>query len=442
MEFQILNDTITVVSAITGGPSEELGITSGDRIVKIDGESCIGFTNSDVVDKLRGSKGTKVTVSIYRPLDKEVYEFEIIRDKIPIYSVDVSTMYDDEIGYLSLSRFSNTSFDEMIKALEDLTTKGAKKLVLDLRNNPGGLLSQAHKISDLFIDGEKLIVYTEGRRSEFNDKLNAGEDYPYEKIPLIILVNRGSASASEIVAGAVQDWDRGLVVGETTFGKGLVQRPLILADNSAIRLTISKYFTPSGRGIQREYKNKEDYYSEIYSREEVEGENLNHEAEIEADSTKPKFKTNKGRTVFGGGGITPDYLVKAGTITDFSSKLRRNSVFYQFVRTYLDSKSNKLESRFGDNLDKFRKEFQFTENDINDFIDFVKGKEIEFNQKQFEEDKTFILKRLKAYIARDKWKNEGWYSVLLDDDHQFLKGIEYFDEAVKLQNLEVVENIK
>jgi carboxyl-terminal processing protease len=432
VEFQIVDDTITVVTAITGGPSEELGILSGDRIVKIDGESSIGITNLDVISKLRGKKGTEVKVSIHRPSEDETLEFIIERDKIPLYSVDASLIYENNIGYVSLSRFSNTTIDEMKEALKKLTEQGAEKLVLDLRNNPGGYLTQAHKVSDLFIDNEKLIVYTKGRRSEFNDELKAEIDYPYEKTPLIILVNRGSASASEIVAGAVQDWDRGLVVGETTFGKGLVQRPMMLSDNSAVRLTISRYYTPSGRGIQREYTNKEDYYSEIYEREEEEGNNIDHTTEV--DTTKPVFKTNAGRVVYGGGGITPDYIVQSGTITDFSSKLRRNNIFYQFVRHYLDKNAEFIEKKFEGNLEKFRREFRFSNLDIKSFRQFIKQKDIQFNQNQFDEDKKYILTRLKAFIARDKWKNLGWYLVLLEDDKQFLEAIEKFDEAIKLQN--------
>jgi carboxyl-terminal processing protease len=432
VEFQIVDDTITVVTAITGGPSEELGILSGDRIVKIDGESSIGITNLDVISKLRGEKGTEVKVTIYRPSNDETLEFIIERDKIPLYSVDASLIYEDNIGYVSLSRFSNTTIDEMKEALKKLTNQGSEKLVLDLRNNPGGYLTQAHKVADLFIDDEKLIVYTKGRRSEFNDELKAETDYPYEKIPLVILVNRGSASASEIVAGAVQDWDRGLVVGETTFGKGLVQRPMMLSDNSAVRLTISRYFTPSGRGIQREYTNKEDYYSEIYEREEKEGDNIFHSTEV--DTTKPVFKTNAGRIVYGGGGITPDYIVQSGTINDFSSKLRRNNLFYQFVRHYLDKNADIIDKKFEGNLEKFRKEFQFSSSDILSFKQFVGQKDIVFNQAEFDEDKSYILTRLKAFIARDKWKNLGWYSVLLEDDKQFLQAVEKFDEAVKLQN--------
>lgn len=437
IEFQIVNDTLTVVSPITGGPSEQLGILPGDRIVKIDGNSVIGITNDEVRQKLRGKAGTKVNVTIARPGVSKLLEYTIVRDKIPIYSVDTHFMIDDKTGYVSVSRFSETTFDELYSALKDLDSKGMKQLLLDLRGNPGGYLNQAVQIADLFIDGKKKIVYTSGRRSEFNEEYYASETYPYEKIPLVVLINRGSASASEIVSGAVQDWDRGLVVGETSFGKGLVQRQFQLFDNSAIRLTISEYFTPSGRLIQRDYKNKKDkkdYYSEISDREESEGENLEHTAE--KDSSKPTYKTLvKKRTVFGGGGITPDYIVKSETLTEYTQNLLKENLFYSFVLSYLDINTKNIKNRFGDNLNKFRKEFSISDDMINSFVNYAKSKKVEFVQSDFEKDKDYIAARLKAQIARNFWKNDGWYSVLLEGDSQFNKALKLFNEAKDLANL-------
>lgn len=437
IEFQIVNDTLTVVSPITGGPSEQLGILPGDRIVKIDGKSVIGITNDEVRQKLRGKAGTQVNVTIVRPGSTKQLEYTIVRDKIPIYSVDAHFMIDDKTGYVSVSRFSETTFDELTNALKDLNAKGMKQLLLDLRGNPGGYLNQAVQIADLFIDGKKKIVYTVGRRNEFNEEYFASETFPYEKIPLIVLINRGSASASEIVSGAVQDWDRGLVVGETSFGKGLVQRQFQLFDNSAIRLTISEYFTPSGRLIQRDYKNKKDkkdYYSEISDREESEGDNIEHTAE--KDSTKPTYKTLiKKRNVFGGGGITPDYIVKSKTLTEYTQNLLKENLFYSFVLGYLDTHSNEIKNKYGNDLTKFRKEFLINTDLLNSFVNFAKTKKIEFNQSDFEKDKDYIAARLKAQIARNFWKNDGWYSVLLEGDSQFRKALELFKEAKDLANL-------
>lgn len=437
IEFQIVNDTLTVVSPITGGPSEQLGILPGDRIIKIDGNPAIGITNDEVRQKLRGKAGTKVNVTIHRPGVSKLLEYTIVRDKIPIYSVDAHFMIDDKTAYVSISRFSETTFDELYNSLKDLDSKGMKQLLLDLRGNPGGYLNQAVQIADLFIDGKKKIVYTSGRRSEFNEEYYASETYPYEKIPIVVLINRGSASASEIVSGAIQDWDRGLIVGETSFGKGLVQRQFQLFDNSAIRLTISEYFTPSGRLIQRDYKNKKDkkdYYSEISDREESEGENIQHTAE--KDSSKPTFTTLlKKRTVFGGGGITPDYIVKSETLTEYTQNLLKENLFYSFILNYLDTNSKEIKNKYGDNLSKFRKDFSISKELMDSFINYAKTKKVEFIKSDFEKDKDYIAARLKAQIARNFWKNDGWYSVLLEGDSHFNKAIKLFNESKELANL-------
>ena len=384
IEYQVVNDTLTVVSPITGGPSEALGIMSGDRIVKIDEQNVIGITNDNVQKKLRGKAGTIVTVSIFRPGVAKLQDYAIKRDKIPIYSVDTHFMIDNRTGYISVSRFSETTYDEVLSALNDLKSKGMKQLIFDLRGNPGGYLNQAVKISDLFLDGRKKIVYTKGRREEFNEEYFSGEYSEFEKLPLIILVNKGSASASEIVSGAIQDWDRGLIVGETTFGKGLVQRQFTLPDNSALRLTISQYFTPSGRLIQRDYKNqkdKEEYYSQAGGKEEKEGDNLNHKAE--SDSSLKVYKTNGGRIVYGGGGITPDYIVKSEDITDYTSELLKNNLFYLFVLQYLDNHSAEIKTKYHDDLHLFLDDYKITPGILKAFTDFASSKNVKMNEKDF-----------------------------------------------------------
>lgn len=436
IEFQVVNDTLTVVSPISGGPSEQLGIMAGDRIIKIDGKPVIGISNEEVRKKLRGKAGTKVSVSILRVGINNELNYEITRDKIPIYSVDTRLMLDDKTGYVSVSRFADNTYDELVDALKDLNKQGMKQCILDLRGNPGGYLNQAFKIADLFIPGKDKIVYTKGRRSEFNEEYYASEPSPFERIPLIILVNRGSASASEIVAGAVQDWDRGLIVGETTFGKGLVQRQFTLPDNSSVRLTISEYFTPSGRLIQRDYKdksNRAEYYSDAGLENETEGENLYHSAE--KDSTRPVYKTSKGRTVFGGGGITPDYIVKSGDLTEYTVKLLRNNIFYLFALSYIDQNAKQLNLNFSSGLMKFKKDFEFSDGDVKRFIEFASKKDAQFVESDFQKDKEFILARLKAQIARNYWKNEGWYSVLMSVDNQVEKALTLFGEAKDIANL-------
>lgn len=433
IEFQVVNDTLTVVSAITGGPSEALGIMAGDRIVKIDNKSAVGITNDQVRSKLRGPAGSKVTVSVYRPGIRGINDYVIVRDKIPLYSVDTHFMYDNETGYLSLSRFSETTTDEMISALNDLQKKGMKRLVLDLRNNPGGYLNQAVQIADLFIDGNKMIVYTKGRKSEFDEEYHASKYYNYEKVPLIVLINSGSASASEIVSGAIQDWDRGLIVGETSFGKGLVQRQYMLPDNSALRLTVSRYYTPSGRLIQRSYKDKKSYYLDVNSR--VESDTVNMDHSFEKDPNKPVFKTKGGRKVYGGGGITPDYFVSSTKLSSYSIALRRANLFYLYILSYMDRHSSEIKRKYGNNLTEFVRNYQFPESDLNRFTSFAIDKKVAFIKNDYEKDKQFIKTQLKAYIARDIWKNEGWYHVLLGVDNQFMKAVKEFREAEKLAKL-------
>ncbi len=436
IEFQIVNDTLTVVSAISGGPSEALGIMPGDRIIKIDEKPVIGISNDDVRNKLRGKAGTEVKVTIIRSGLNKPIEYIITRDKIPLYSVDTHFMIDDKTGYVSVSRFAETTYDELLESLNDLDKQGMKQLVLDLRGNPGGYLNQAVKISDLFINDKKKIVYTEGRRKEFDEEYFASNPSKFENIPLIILINRGSASASEIVSGAVQDWDRGLIVGETSFGKGLVQRQFELPDNSALRLTISKYYTPSGRLIQRDYKNlkdKNEYYAEIDSVQENEGDNLNHTAE--EDTTRPEYKTSKGRIVYGGGGITPDYIIKSEYMTDYTRNLLRKNIFYTFILSYIDKNGESIKNKYNNNLNLFRRNFIVSDEMFNDFINYANSKGVNVNKKDLTKDKDYIRARLKAQIARNYWKNEGWYSVLLSTDNQFNKAITLFDEAKSLENL-------
>ena len=438
IEFQVVNDTLTVVSPIIGGPSYALGIMSGDRIVKINDSSAVGFTNEEVVSKLRGPAGSKVNITVVRFGVKKPLKYEITRAKIPLYSVDTHFMYNKTTGYISLSRFSETTFDEMDSALADLKKKGMKQLILDLRGNPGGLLNEAVEVANLFVGNGKKIVYTKGRRSEFDEVYRADDPAPYKNLPLIILVNNGSASASEIVSGAMQDWDRALIVGETTFGKGLVQRQFPLPDNSALRLTIARYYTPSGRLIQRDYKklkNFKVYYEEAGKNSEPGGNNIDHTAEAKADSALPKFKTHDGRTVYGGGGITPDYIIPSTKMTDYTIDLLKKNIFYQYILSYIDVNKNKIKSEYGDDLNKFVNEFSFSQNDINNFIRFADSKGIKFSQKDFNKDKDYIEARLKAQVARTFWQNKGWYEVILRADNQFLKSVTLFNEAINLAGL-------
>lgn len=440
VEFALVNDTITVVQPIGGGPSASLGIMSNDKIVKIDGKSSIGFNNEQVMKSLKGPKGTKVSVSIVRFGAVELLEFEIVRDVIPLYSVDVSTMLNDNVGYINVTRFAETTNKEMVAALQKLKSQGMKRLVLDLRSNPGGYLDQAVKMSDLFLDSDakgnpRKVVYTVSRRTEFNEEYFAStNNSEYEKMPLIILISNSSASASEIVSGAIQDWDRGLIVGETSFGKGLVQKQFPLSDGSALRLTISRYYTPSGRLIQRSYEHKEKYQEEAFTRNEEEGENIEHK-ESTADTSRPKFKTAKGRVILGGGGITPDFIVKPGNITKYSIQLNRRNMFYEFITGYLTRDGEQIKSKYKSDLQSFNKNFVIDDGMMNEFISFTKEKKIDFVEEDFKKDKDYIQVRLKSYIARNYWNNEGAYAVFLGIDSQVKKAISLFPEAEKIARI-------
>lgn len=429
VEFDIVNDTITIVTPISGGPSEALGILAGDKIVKIDGVNAVGMTREDVPKKLRGPKGTKVVVSISRGGSPNLIDFEITRDKIPLYSVDASFMINNDVGYARVTRFSATTYDEFAKALADMKKQGMKKLVLDLRNNPGGYLDQAFKMASMFIERGKKIVYTKSRIPAFNDEY-ISEGGEYTNIPLIVLVNDGSASASEIVSGAIQDWDRGLIVGENTFGKGLVQRQYDLSDGSAMRVTTSRYYTPSGRLIQKPYEGGE--YKKMLTNPE-EGDNLYHTNDTK-DTSRPEFKTMGGRTVYGGGGVTPDFVVGLDTLTDYSVQLRRVNLFLEFANNYYDANKDNLKSSYADFL-KFRDNFQVTQNMLDDFKSLAASKNITFNDEQYNRDIDFITTSIKSIIARDIWGNNGSMAVWLATDKQFEKAMTLFPEAEKLAHL-------
>jgi carboxyl-terminal processing protease len=442
LSIRALNDTIIVVEPMGGGPASKLGILSNDRIVRINDSTAVGFTSDQASKRLRGPKGTKVRVGITRPGVPEIMDYEITRAEISINSVDVALMINDEVGYVVVNKFAETTNKEMLTALRDLRSRGMKRLILDLRQNPGGILDQAVMMSDLFLDGgtkekPKVIVYTKARSAELEEKHFANNGQEYEKLPLIILINHGSASASEIVAGAIQDWDRGLIVGETSFGKGLVQRQWPFGDGSALRLTIARYYTPSGRLIQRSYegKDKAEYQKEAFERNEQEGDNLEHKNDAKIDSLHPVFHTNGGRVVYGGGGITPDYIVKPPAATESMLNLQRRDMFYQFISSYLDTRGQGLRSTYGEDLQKFVKSFAITDESLQEFRTFVKTKGITVVEKDLQKDLVFVKARLKAEIAWALWGNSGLYRVILEVDPQFQRAMQLVPEATKFAKL-------
>lgn len=434
VEYQVLQDTLIVVSPLPGGPSEALGIMSGDKIVKINDSSCVGIKQDDVPKKLRGPKGTHVKVAIVRAGINDLVDFDITRDKIPINSVDVSYMLDNEVGYVAVNRFSATTNDEFVAALTKLKSEGMKRLILDLRNNPGGYLDQAFRMADEFLPGGKMIVYTKGRKVEFNEEHRSSGEGRFTKVPLIVLVNAGSASASEIVSGAVQDWDRGLIVGETTFGKGLVQRQFQLPDNSAFRLTIARYYTPTGRAIQRPYgKDLDAYRRQAFERDEEEGANLQHNEE--KDSTRPVYKTPLGRKVYGGGGITPDYIVKAERADTLYILLLSHGVFREYSLDVIESQGKEIRSTYGKDILRFRHDFNVSEAMVSDFINVAKKKGVTVDSARFRKEQKDIFMRIKAEVARIIWGNEGMWVVFSESDVQLQKALTLFPEAEKIAGL-------
>lgn len=442
VSFRVLNDTITVIEPLGGGPSARLGILSNDRIVKIDDSSAIGFTDQQVFKHLRGPKGTKVRVLIVRPGVKEPLEYVITRDEIPVTSVDASFLLTKEVGYIKLNKFSAKTYEEMSKALAKLKNEGMKRLILDLRDNGGGYLEEAVRVSDMFLDGgskdqPRKIVYTKARKPELEDVYLARTGDEYEKLPLIVLISHASASASEIVAGAIQDWDRGLIVGETSFGKGLVQRQIKLSDGSAFRLTIAKYYTPVGRLIQRPYEGKEKiaYQREAYERDEQEGDNIEHNHEVSKDSLGPIFKTNAGRPVRGGGGISPDYVVKGGTATKFFENIFRRNLFFDFAKQFSEGSGLKLRETYRNDLQGFKKNYMITDQMLDEFVKFVEEKGVPSDKKDLEKDMVFIKARVKGAIANVFFGFEGLVSVMLDVDPQVQKALTLFPEAEKIARI-------
>lgn len=444
VQFDIINDTITVISPIAGGPSESLGIMSGDKIIMIDGEEAVGMDRDEVPKKLRGPKGTIVKVDIKRGTNPKLINFEIVRDKIPLYSVDASFIVDEtDIGVVVVNRFSATTHQEMVEALRKLKSQGMKRLILDLRNNPGGYLNQAHLMANEFLKRGDTIVYTKGRRPQFDEVMRANGSGEFIDLPIIVMINHGSASASEIVSGAVQDLDRGLVVGTTSFGKGLVQRQFPIGDGSAFRLTISRYYTPSGRSIQRPYEDKVQY-RRLFGRLELEeGSNIEHSLEaiknnnadgnIDFDSI-PLYYTRSGRTVIGGGGITPDYVVKSDTLTDFSVQLRRNRIVNEFVTNSMKNGED-VRKKYENNFRSFLKSFNLTDAEFAEFRKLVESKDIEWNQEEFERDKTFIMTDIKSTLSRIIWDRDRNMQVFYDIDRQFQTALTLFPEAEKISRL-------
>jgi carboxyl-terminal processing protease len=428
IEFNILNDTIRVVSPIIGGPSEKLGIKAGDKIIKVGAKNMAGvkITNKQVFEKLRGKSGTQVKITILRSGEKKPLDFTITRGKIPLYSIDISYMVKPSIGYIKISRFAGTTYEEYLQAFNSLSKQGMKKLIIDLRGNGGGFLKTAVELADEFLANGLQIVYTQGRAHP-KKVYNASSKGGFENNELVVLIDEGSASASEIVAGALQDNDRATIIGRRSFGKGLVQDQVDLPDGSAVRLTIARYYTPTGRCIQKPYsEGLEAYYDEEYDRFEH-GELYNADS-IKLDKSK-QYRTPGGKIVYGGGGIVPDIFVPLDS-AKYSTVVNRmfyTGILNSFAFEYTDSHRAQFTSDFKNAQDYINK-YSIGEKEINALKAYLvtKKSNLSFNGKERGLDQI-----LRALIGRNLFDKDAYYPILNVNDNCIQKAITVLGEKKK-----------
>jgi carboxyl-terminal processing protease len=417
IQFNLLRDTIIVIEPISGGPSEKVGLRSGDRIIIIDGEKVagIGISTAGVRSRLMGTKGTKVNLNVFRKGEKEILDFTIIRDKIPINSLDAAYMLDKETGYIKLNKFAATTTREFMDAVDSLQKRSMKNLILDLRSNGGGYMVAATDIADEFFSDKKLLVYLNGRKTPRQDYTSNGKG-TLSNARIAVLTDEGSASASEILAGALQDWDRGVIVGRRTFGKGLVQNGFYLTDGSMIRLTIARYYTPTGRLIQSPYDEGYDKYIENFYKRYTDGELLTADSIHFPDSLKFRTLVNK-RIVYGGGGIMPDLFIPADTsdYSDYYRGLVRKGIVSSYTLEYSDKNRAGLSSEYK-TFEDFKKRFNFSSADIAEFIKKAEGSGLKYDDAQFSISKEEILKVMKALVASNLWKINEYFRILNEDD--------------------------
>lgn len=424
ISFRIEKDTITVINPIPGGPSEKVGLMAGDRIVKVDDSivAGIGITNNDAIKKLKGKKGTEVKVSNYRRGVPKLIDFTITRDVIPTYSLDIAYMVDDSIGYIKLNKFSATTYEEFKKAARQLKNEGMTKLILDLRSNPGGYLEAAIDICDEFIKDGQLIVYTEGNNRQRRHAF-ATESGDFEQTDVAVLIDENSASASEIVAGALQDNDKGVIIGRRSFGKGLVQEQINLPDGSAVRLTVARYYTPTGRCIQKPYENGnlEGYYADHIQRYHN-GEMQNQDSIHFDDSLK--YTTPAGKTVYGGGGIMPDIFVPLVTdsIHTYYNLLANKGLIFQFAFDYTDRHRADL-NKYED-FDAFNRGFNMDDSSFNELIAYADEKGIKQTDEKIQISKEKINTLFKAFVGRNVLNEKGFYPIYHGIDTTFIRAVD------------------
>ncbi|MDE5419468.1 S41 family peptidase [Labilibaculum sp. DW002] len=425
IQFNILRDTLMVVATIPGGPSEKVGLRAGDRILKIDDENvaAIGLKNNDVRKKLRGDKGTIVELIVKRKREKDLIDFVITRDKIPIHSLDAAYMIDNKIGYIKLNRFAATTSEEFLEALIKLKGENMQDMIIDLRGNGGGYMQAAIEIVDQLFESEQLIVYTKGLTTPRRESVSTTKGI-FKEGKVVVLIDEGSASASEIVSGAIQDWDRGVILGRRSFGKGLVQRQFPLSDGSMIRLTTAHYYTPTGRCIQKTYeKGLENYHLDILKRYQS-GEMISADSIQFADSLKYNTLV-KNRVVYGGGGIMPDIFVPIDTTANFKyfNLLVRKNVVYPFVVNYMDENLPKLRKKYPA-FEDFAKKFEVSEEMLTTIVEMGEKEGIEKTEEDYNAVVDDLKLHVKALLARDLWKSSEYYKIVNKDNDFIKKAVE------------------
>lgn len=437
IQFNMQKDTLYVVQTIAGGPSEKVGILPGDRFIAVDDSIIAGrkLKNTDIMKRLRGPKGTKVNIKVKRGSNAELLEFRITRDDIPLNSIDAVYMADGKTGYIRLSRFAATSYKEFKDAITKLKKQGMQQLILDLTDNGGGYMQIAAQIANEMLNRGNLIVYTQGRKSP-RQNLNADGSGTFRTQKVVVMINQFSASASEILSGAVQDWDRGVVVGRRSFGKGLVQREFLLPDSSSFRLTIARYYTPSGRNIQKPYVkgDREDYDKDIIDRYNH-GELQSADSIHFADSLK-HTTLRLHRTVYGGGGIMPDVFVPLDTTqyTDYHRRLVAKGIIPQFALRYVDKNRADLKAQYPD-AQKFIKEFTVTDEMLNNLVDAGKAEKVDFDKSQFAKSKEMLRTFVKAEIANDLFSTGAYFQIVNEQNDIYKEALSIINDDARYRKI-------
>ncbi|MDR0348869.1 MAG: S41 family peptidase [Tannerella sp.] len=437
IQFNMLTDTLYIIQVISGGPSEKTGLMAGDRIIMVDDTLIAGIKmkNTDIMKRLKGPKGTEVRVKVKRAGMSDLIEFKIIRGKIPIYSLDAAYMVNEVTGYIRLNRFAASTAEEFKEALIRLKKQGLKDLILDLQGNGGGYLHIANELADEFLGKGQLIVYTQGYKQPRSEAFATGAGN-FETGKLVILVDEYSASASEIVSGAVQDWDRGVIIGRRTFGKGLVQRPVPLPDGSMIRLTVARYHTPSGRYIQKPYTkgNGKEYNRDLIDRYNN-GELMSADSIHFPDSLKFNTLVSK-RTVYGGGGIMPDVFIPFDSTryTNYHRKVAGLGLVNRIAMNYLDQNRKNLSKKYP-NVDIFKNKFDITDEMLEELIKLAEEEKIEFNEEQYNKSKDFISLQIKALIARDLFDMNEYFVIINDENESVQEAIRIINHPESYENI-------